>query len=435
MMNFQSEPRALSEGIDMERYVIATYYSAWPADWNMDQLSPVLGIEQSTGTFEPMPGETPELKAKHLAKVIGLYEVPYFEHSIEPDITERQYIIQIAFPAVNIENQLPALMTSCVGNISLAKKLKLLDLRIPKVILDGYQGPKFGIEGIYKLLGVELGSRPLLNNMIKPCTGYSVNVGAELFYQAALGGADIIKDDELISDMDFNHCVDRVKAYMAKEKQVFNETGEHTLYAVNVTDRLPKMFETAKRAVDAGANCLMADYVSVGPEAMRALAEDPNINVPILAHQDVAGAYFMSPYNGVSSPIMMGKIPRLAGADIIAFPFALGGKATYLHERYSTVTRFLTYPFGHLKSTMPMPGGGLTPINVPEIVREHGMNVTIGAGGGIHGHPKGPAVGARAFRQAIAATLNGIPLEEYAKDHEELSVAMERWGKVTEFKT
>ncbi|MBN2283364.1 MAG: ribulose 1,5-bisphosphate carboxylase [Deltaproteobacteria bacterium] len=433
--DYESEPRALPEGIDMENHVIATYYSAWPADWNLDQMAPILSIEQSTGTFEPMPGETPELRRNHLAKVIGVYEAPYYEHSIEPEITERQYIIQIAFPAVNIENQLPMLMTTCVGNISLAKKLKLLELRIPKVILDGYQGPKFGIEGVYELLNVELGSRPLLNNMIKPCTGYSVEVGAELFYQAALGGADVIKDDELIADMAFNHAVDRVTAYMEKERKVFEETGEHTLYAVNVTGRLPHMLETAKRVIEAGGNCLMVNYIAVGPEAMRALAEDPDINVPILAHQDVAGAYFMSPFNGVSSPIMMGKIPRLAGADIIAFPFALGGKATYLHERYSTVARCLTYPFGALKPTMPMPGGGLTPANVPEAVREHGINFIIGAGGGIHGHPQGPVAGARAFRQAIDAVMKGIPVEEYASDHEELSVALGKWPKFTIFKT
>jgi len=435
MIDYRGEPRALSEYIDMENYIIATYYTAWPSDWDMDYMSPALAIEQSTGTFEPMPGETPDLRRNHLAKVIGLFEVPYYEGEVDPDVVERQYIIQVAFPAVNIENQLPMLMTSCVGNISLAKKLKLLDLRMPKSILDGYQGPKFGIEGIYDLLGIELGSRPLLNNMIKPCTGYSVDVGAELFYQAALGGADVIKDDELIGDMEFNRCVDRVKAYMEKERQVYEETGERTLYAVNVTDRLPKMFETAKRVIDAGGNCLMVNYISVGPEAMRAFAEDPDINVPILAHQDVAGAYFMSPYNGVSSPIMMGKIPRLAGADIIAYPFAMGGKATYMKERYNACTRNLTYPFGKLKPTMPMPGGGLTPNNVPELIAAHGIDFIIGAGGGIHGHPQGPTAGARAFRYAIDAVLNGITIEGYADEHEELAVALKKWPKITHFKT
>nr|MBC8274202.1 ribulose 1,5-bisphosphate carboxylase [Chloroflexota bacterium] len=57
-------------------------------------------------------------------------------------------------------------------------------------------------EGVRKVLGVE--KRPLLNNMIKPCTGYTCEVGAELFRKAATGGCDIVKDDELIADASFN---------------------------------------------------------------------------------------------------------------------------------------------------------------------------------------------------------------------------------------
>ena len=34
--------------------------------------------------------------------------------------------------------------------------------------------------------------------MIKPCTGYTQEVGEKLFFEAAAGGVDIIKDDELI---------------------------------------------------------------------------------------------------------------------------------------------------------------------------------------------------------------------------------------------
>ncbi len=58
----------------------------------------------------------------------------------------------------------------------------------------------------------------------------------------------------------------------------------------------------------------------------------------------------------------------------------------------------------------------------------------IGSGGGIHAHPKGPTAGARAFRQAIDAAIKGIPLEEYAQEHEELGVALGIWKKKTEFK-
>jgi 2,3-diketo-5-methylthiopentyl-1-phosphate enolase len=434
MKPYEDKPYALPEGIDMENHVIATYYTAWPKEFNLDQMSPILAIEQSTGTWTPTPMETPEIRCKHIAKVIGVYEAPGFEYTVEPSVTERQYIVQIAFPAANIDSQIPMLLTACVGNISMAGKLKLIDLRMPQVLLDGFKGPKFGIDGLYKALNLQR-DRPLLNNMIKPCSGYPLEVGVDLFYKAALGGCDVVKDDELIADMGYNRVLARVKAYMEKERQVYEETGEHTLYTVNITDRLPKMFELAKQAIDAGANALMVNYLAVGPEAMRALAEDPEINVPILAHMDTAGAFYMSPYHGIASSIVLGKIPRLCGADSVVLPFALGGKAPYLPERFSQTVRSLVYPFGSLKSTMPMPSGGITPANVPDAIREMGPNIMIGSGGGIHAHPNGPVAGGRAFRQAIDAAVGGIPLDQYAQNHEELAVALGLWGKVTKFKT
>ncbi len=433
---YDAEPNALPEGIDFETHVIATYYTAWPREMDIVALGPVLAIEQSTGTWTPVPGETPEVRAKHVAKLIGVYEAPEYEWMVPADVTERQYIVQIAFPAANIENQIPMLLTACLGNISMGGKIKLLDLRMPKVLLDGYQGPKFGIDGLYKALGIPKNKRrPLLNNMIKPCSGYPVEVGKELFYQAALGGCDVIKDDELIGDMAYNKVIARVKAYMKMEKRVFEETGERTLYTVNVTDRLPKMFDLAHAVVEAGGNALMVNYLAVGPEAMRALAEDKDINLPILAHMDCAGAFYMAPEYGMSSWIVLGKIPRLCGADFLVVPFALGGKAPYLPERFRMVARCLTFPFGGLKPTMPMPSGGITPINVPDAVRELGKEMMIGSGGGIHAHPEGPTAGARAFRQAIDATMKGIPLQEAGQEHRELGLSLGIWGVHTEFKT
>lgn len=44
---------------------------------------------------------------------------------------------------------------------------------------------------------------------------YTPDVGAKLFFEAAAGGVDVIKDDELIGgDRSFNKLADRVKANM-----------------------------------------------------------------------------------------------------------------------------------------------------------------------------------------------------------------------------
>lgn len=420
-----SQPVALPEGIDPDEYVIATYLVSFPAMVSVPKLAPALAIEQSTGTWVPVPGETPEVRVKHIAKVTGVYEVPDTEF---PELStgqgNRDYVVEVAFPEVNFGSQIPMLLTTVVGNISMGGRVKVIDLRLPKRYVAGFQGPKFGISGVRELLGVP--DRPLLNNMIKPCTGYTPEVGAELFYKAALGGCDIVKDDELLADASFNSVVERVSRYMKFEQRVYEETGEHTLYTVNVTDSVPKVFDNAHHAVEAGANAIMVNYLAVGLPVLQALAEDPAVNVPILAHMDVAGALYMSPWHGLSSHLVLGKLPRLAGADVIVFP-APYGKAPVLPEKFLTVARNMTLPLYHLRQTFPMASGGITPSMVPKVMEDLGHDVVIGSGGGIHAHPEGPVAGARAFRQAIDATMHGVPLDIAAKEHPELAEALDRW--------
>ena len=423
-MEIESLPLALPDGVDYDEYLIGTYLASFPASVPIPRLAPALAIEQSTGTWLPVPGETPQVRCRHVAKVIGVYEVPDFEFAVPPGIDTRNYLIQIAFPQVNIGSQIPMLLTTVVGNISMGGQIKVLDIRLPKKFVDGFQGPKFGIQGVRELLGVP--DRPLLNNMIKPCTGYTPEVGVELFRAAAMGGCDIIKDDELLANASFNQVQARVKLYMEAERQVYEETGEHTLYTVNVTDEVPQVFENARLAVELGCNALMVNYLAAGFPVLRALAEDPEINVPILGHMDVAGAYYMSPYHGVSSQLILGKLPRLAGADVVVFP-APYGKAPVIKDKFVNVARNLSFPLYDLRPAFPMPSGGITPSMVPKVMKDLGTDIVIGSGGGIHAHPQGPVAGGKAFRAAIDATMQGIPLKEAAEAHPELAASLEAW--------
>ena len=417
-------PIALPDGVDYDDYVIGTYLVSYPAALPVPIIAPLLAVEQSTGTWLPVPGETPEVRCQHVAKVIGVYEMPDYESTVPPGLQNRQWFVQVAYPEVNIGEQIPMLLTTVVGNISMGGEIKLVDIRFPEKYVAGFKGPKFGVEGVRKVLGVE--KRPLLNNMIKPCTGYVCEVGAELFRKAAAGGCDIVKDDELIADASFNSVLDRVKSYMKIEKQVYEETGEHTLYTVNVTDKIPKVFENAKRAVELGCNAIMINYLAVGFPVLQALADDPEINVPILAHMDVAGALYMSPWHGISSHLVLGKLPRLAGADVVVIP-APYGKAPVIDYKFKNVARNLSFPLYNLKPTLPMASGGITPSMVPQVMMALGNDIVIGSGGGIHAHPQGRVAGGKAFRQAIDATMQGVPLAEYAKEHKELEIALKEW--------
>src|SRR5512138_694067 len=96
-IDVESLPMALPDAVDYEKYAIATYLASYPKGVPVPQLAPALAIEQSTGTWVPVPGETPEVRRCHVAKVIGVYEVPDYEWAVPQEVEHRHYIIQIAF--------------------------------------------------------------------------------------------------------------------------------------------------------------------------------------------------------------------------------------------------------------------------------------------------------------------------------------------------
>jgi len=419
-------PDALPDAIDDEKYVICTYYARLPPFMNAREVAQAAAVEQSTGTWTLVPGETAEVRKRHVAKVIGVYEVPQYEYSLPKDLERRQYILQVAFPWENFGQQIPMLLSTVIGNISLGP-IKCLDMNFPKSWLKGFKGPKFGIKGLRKLLGVK--DRPFVNNMIKPCVYTSAKMGADLCYEAAAGGADIIKDDELLANACFNTIDERIPLFMEAIDRADAEKNEKTLFTVNITDSIPKMFENAEKAIELGANGLMINFLAVGYSAFQHVAEDPSLNVPLLAHMDVTGAMSYAPDIGIGTNLVIGKLPRICGSDITVFP-APYGKAPMIKERFLLMAHHMVMPLHNIEQTAPMPSGGISPGHVEEVMDDLGPDIVIGTGAGIHAHPNGPRAGAIAFRQAIDAKMQGIPVSKYAKEegHEELKVAMDAWG-------
>lgn len=415
------------DGIDREKFLIATYFVQGGRNVEAVKYAAALAVEQTTGTWVAVPGETPAVREKHLGRVVGLYEIPAHIGDLPDTIKERQFIIRIAFPVDNFGAQFAMMLTTVSGNISYMGKLKLMDIEYPETYLKQFKGPKFGIEGIRELLGVY--DRPLLNNMIKPCTGLNPKQTGELAYEVALGGVDIIKDDELVADAPHCPLIERVKEVMKAIKAADEEKGEKTIYTFNITDRTEKLRDNALRAIEAGANGLMVNTWTIGLDAARMLAEDPEINVPILSHPDLQGALAVSDYSGISVNLANAKLPRLAGLDmaIILSPY---GKFPFNMDAFVQDSFAMTSPWKHIKPMMPMPGGGTTQGHIEELYDKYGKDVLIAAGGGVIGHPMGAVAGGKAFRQGIDAVVKGISLKEASEDpaNKELKAAIDAWG-------
>jgi len=107
------------------------------------------------------------------------------------------------------------------------------------------------------------------------------------------------------------------------------------------------------------------------------------------------------------------------------------GKFLFLRESYIRVAHLLRAPFYHFRSIFPAPAGGVHAGNLSPVIRDLGYDCMIGVGGGVHGHKMGATAGAKSVRQAIGALMKNISLEEAAKKHKELAVAIESWGTIS----
>ena len=418
---------AYTEDLADKGFIVATYYLELPARTDLIAKSASFAVGQSVGTWTEVPGITREMLEHHLARIVAVYDLPPIELATQLPEGKRSAVVQIAFPEANLGPQFPMLFTTLLGNdVSTSTQLKLIDLQLSPSFAAGFTGPKFGIAGLRQHLGIS--QRPILLNMIKPCTGFGPQEGAALFAESARGGVDIIKDDELLGNPFFNPLCERVAAYRRAADQVYEETGHRAVYCANITDRPDRIVENARRAQELGAGMVMVNAISTGLGMVQALAEDTNFHLPILSHYAGAGALTESPYSGISSPLLLGKLCRLAGADASMFS-SIYSAYPLLRDKYLRTAQMQRMPLYQIKPTLPVVGGGIHPATAASIIEDLGNDVMLAVGGAIQGHPDGTAAGGRAMRQAIDATVDGQPLAEKAQEYRELRRALETWSR------
>lgn len=405
----------------MTQAVCTATYRCFDDKADFQKKATGIAVGLTVGSWTDLPEARKAEMEKHLGRVVSVREY-------EGNGAGTRYAdIVIAYPDVNFSRDLPALLVTVFGKLSMDGRIKLLDLDFSTDFLGAFPGPKFGKDGIREWLGVQ--DRPLLMSIFKSVIGHDLPNLREQFFKQALGGVDLIKDDEILFENPLTPLQKRVEACMEAARQAEAETGQKLLYAVNLTGPTSKLASQAKLAIASGANALLFNVLAYGYDVLHELSSDPEINVPIAAHPAMAGALYPSPHYGIAAPLLLGKLMRLAGADLALFPSPYGSVVMPREENLAVQSALLD-PALPVRTTFPVPSAGIHPGLVPLILRDFGTDVVVNAGGGIHGHPMGTAAGGQAFRQAIEATLNGVSLPEAAAQtgHEALQTAIDSWG-------
>ncbi len=416
---------------EIDECVTVKYYVESPLD--VSKVAKAIAEVQSIGMGGMHEPDSERIVARHGARVL---DVTPLRGRLECQLPVRTVIdrdsieaaeITIAYPSVNFKSTIPNLLTAVAGELfemNMITAAKVTDIVFPESFLRDFSGPRFGIGGCRELLGIF--GRPIIGGIVKPCVGLTAERVAALAEEGFNGGLDFIKDDELLADAPYNSVRDRVAAVMASIRRVEERTGEKKMYAFNITDRLDRLRELHDIVVDGGGRCVMLNAATIGIEAMREFAE--YCKVPIHCHRTFAAVWARSPLLGLSFPVLT-KLFRICGADQIHCG-AVQGKLYETDDEVLSNMRACTSSLASMRSSLPVSSGGQWAGTVPANAEKIGHNDFIHlAGAGTFLHPDGPAAGARSLRQAWDAVLQCIPLHEYAKDHRELSRALDFFAR------
>ncbi|MDE2949573.1 MAG: RuBisCO large subunit C-terminal-like domain-containing protein [Chloroflexota bacterium] len=410
----------------MEDYLVLDYYfeSVVPPE----EAAARLCQEQSTAQWKRV-GFDEDLRERFGAKVIDLQVTGVLDQPSYPlPSVERaktyQCRVTIAHPHGNFGPKLPNILTAALGEGAFYSPgiaaIKLIDIEFPESFLGQFEGPKFGIQGLRDML--EVYDRPIFFGVVKPNIGLSPEDFAELAFQSWLGGLDIAKDDEMLSDVAWSPLRERAEKAGKARLKAEEITGEKKIYLANITDEVDQLIHLHDIAVERGANALMVNGMTTGLSAVRMLRK--HSQAPLVAHFDFIAPLTHISYFGVHAKVMT-KLQRLAGFDVVIFP-GFGARMKTPDDEVLQSVRECLKPWGQIKTALPVPAGSQWAASTALLYeRLKTIDFGIVPGRAVFAHPMGPKGGAASLRQGWEAVTAGKSLEAYARNHIELQLAIE----------
>ena len=412
--------------IDFEDYLIATFECEADENAVLEDAIRTIAYDPTIGTWTSIADvDREEILTQYCGKV--LLPLPTGE--------DNRGRVRIAIPVNNIDPAMGGIphLLAVLGapfGLKMFKSLRLLNIQFPDSFTMHFNGPRFGMDGIYQLLGQEQ-NRPLLATMLKPRSGLDPESYAKVAYDALIGGVDIIFDDELMVSPKSAPLDKRVPIVDAAVERAARETGLNKYYAVNITSSLRQITQTALRVKELGADLLYFNPLTSGFSGLEILAENDEIDLPILCCRSMQGVFHRGD-NGIDPYVLM-KLARMAGGDGMHIG-SISGKLPHLiaggQDEIKNRARTLTGRAKNLKPMIPILSGGLHPGNVEWNIRNIGHKVILQAGSGVLGHPDGARAGGQAMRAIVDGLMKGQHTHEISREHGVVLAALKKWGYV-----
>jgi ribulose-bisphosphate carboxylase large chain len=315
-------------------------------------------------------------------------------HSLR-QIAENAFEATISYRHELASKQLGQLLNLLYGNVSMHEGIRLMDVQLPDEVLGQFAGPRHGIDGLRRLTGVY--GRPLLATAVKP-RGLQIEELAQLAHDFALGGGDIVKDDQNLVSSSFEEFKLRVDATAKAVARANDRTGQQCLYFPHLaapSEEIDRYLEFVYRL---GLKGVLACPMVLGLDRTRELTARHGL--VLMAHPALTGAFTAGNNHGIEHRVLLGTLFRLAGADISVFP-APGGRFDYSAQQCAELKNALTRPLGQISAALPCPAGGMKFDSIPQLAADYGADSVFLIGGSLLAHSPDLAENTRVFQQKI----------------------------------
>jgi len=288
------------------------------------------------------------------------------------------WMATISYPALAVGRDLGQLVNLLFGNISLKSGVQVTDLELPGRYLSHLPGPHFGIAGLRQLCGVEDGA-PLSCAALKPL-GLAAAELAQLCYQFALGGIDVVKDDHGLADQESAPFRERVAHCQQAVERANRETGGSSRYFPNVPSSWSTFNADLAYARSVGVVGVLVNPLIIGLDAVRHTAEQGEF--ALLGHPALSGAFFQADH-GIAPDLLLGRVFRLIGCDGVIYP-NVGGRFVLTENECAAINGRLREPLGSIKPVFPVPAGGIDVTRVPFWLDRYGPDTIFLVGGSLY---------------------------------------------------
>jgi len=323
--------------------------------------------------------ETPELIANHCAKIV--------------DIKERldsrnKGTVAIAYPAANInweEDGISHLVCNIMGgqtDIDIIQKCHITDIELQN--LYPVLQPKFGITGLREKTGQY--EKPLLGCILKPKIGLKPTEIVSIVKDMIDGGADFIKEDEIMSNPVFCKYEDRLPLI----KEIL---PDNVVYLATCNSDPHKLVERAKKVHEYGSNGIHINLWS----GLGAYASVRQLDLPLVMHYQKSGdkviTHVDNPYR-IDWRVLC-KLAAISGIDTIhagMWGGYLSDEPTYLQEVMDILRE---------RNVLPALSCGMNAQLIPKVTEKFGYDYLANVGGAVHSHKDGIKAAVIDLRNAI----------------------------------